>query len=200
MITVYGINPRDRSGRVRWMLHEVGQPFEDHWIDWRGVEPDTPAFRAISPLGKVPAIVTGDTHLCETSTILDWIGRTYGQGSLDPSSHDDNTYRSWLAMASSTVDPLCFEFVRPDVPRELRPPRREQAQRDLNRAVFPALESVLDERETMLPGGFSAVDIQVAASLHYADVDGRLADRDRVRAWLDAQRARPAAAASGLFG
>ncbi|MEZ4323476.1 MAG: glutathione S-transferase family protein [Myxococcota bacterium] len=200
MLKLYGIAPVDRSGRVRWMLHELGVPFEDRWLKWREGELDTPEFRAISPLGKVPAIEAEGTTLCETSVILDWLGRKYGTASLDPSTHTADGYASWMAMASATMDPLCFEFVRPDVKPEDRPARRLQASRDLSRAVMPALRAALADRDTVLEAGFCAVDIQVAASLHYADAGQQLAEEPRLKAWLDQMRARPAAVASKLFG
>jgi glutathione S-transferase len=200
MIRLYGMVPYDRSGRVRWMLNELGLSFEDRTLSFRDGDLDAPEFRAISPLGRVPALeAEGGVRLCETSVILDWLGRTHGRGSLDPAHQDDAAYRSWLAIASCTIDPVCFEFVRPDVPRDDRPGRREQAARDLARSVFPALRAALASRDAILEGGFSAVDIQVAASLHYADRDGRLADEPRLGAWLDAQRGRAAAQSSGLF-
>lgn len=199
MVKLYGIVPFDRSGRVRWMLHECGVAFEDVWLDWREEELDAPEFRAISPLGKVPAIEAGETRLCETAVCLEWVGRTYGKGSLDPLEHDPSAYQVWLALASSTIDHVCFEFVRPDIPKEHRPARREQAARDLGRAGFPALEKMLADRDSVLPTGFCAIDIQVAASLHYADRDGRLAEHPRLREWLDVMRARPAAQKAGLF-
>ncbi|MCB9676548.1 MAG: glutathione S-transferase family protein [Alphaproteobacteria bacterium] len=200
MLKLYGMAPVDRSGRVRWMLLECGVPFEDRWLKWREGDLDAPAFRAISPFGKVPAIETDDgLALCETSVILDWIGRTYGQGALNPAAHDAHRYRSWMALASSTIDPICFEFVRPDVPKDDRPARRAQALRDMNRSVFTALRETLADRGSILPAGFCAVDIQVAASLHYADSDGRLADEPRLKDWLSEMRERPAAVASKLF-
>ena len=200
MITVYGFVPFDRSGRVRWLLEELGQPYTDHWLDFRSGEARSPAFLAISPLGRVPAVTCEGDVLVESQAILSGLARRFGTGSLNPAHHDADQYESWMALASCTLDPVCFEFARPDIPKAERPARRAQAQRDLDRAIFRALLSQIDAHGTMLPGGFSPVDIQVAASLQYADRGGALADQPQLAAWLQTMRERPGAIASKLFG
>jgi glutathione S-transferase len=200
MITVYGFVPFDRSGRVRWMLHELGLEFEDQRLKFGDKGNRSPEFLAMSPLGRVPTMTCDDVTLFESSVILTWLGRKFGKGSLDPASHDPSQYDCWMALASASMDPICFEFVRPDVPDDDKPMRRAQASRDMNRSISGALNSQLAERDSILTGGFCAVDIQVAANLHYADRVDQLAEQPRLRSWLDQMRGRPAAQASNLFG
>jgi len=192
--------PFDRSGRVRWMLEELAVPYEDRVLSWAERDLDSPEYRAISPLGRVPALVSGEVKLCETTVILDWIGRTHGTGSWSPDNQDDSAYRSWMGMAGSTIDAICFEFVRPDVPIDHREARRDQAAHTFQRTVLPALRQVLQSRDTVLEGGLCAVDLQIAASLHYADQRAALDGEPRLQAWLQQMRARPAAVQAGLFG
>jgi len=198
MITVYGFVPLDRSGRVRWLLLELGVPFEDHWLDWRAGDPNSDWYRAMSPLGRVPAIKRPDgSSMCESAAIMTWLGQTHGEGSWKPSSHPD--YPSWMSMASASVDPPAFEFVRPDVPPEDREARRAQATRTMQRSILPALGKALADRDSILPGGLCGVDLQIAASLHYVDNGGLLAEEPRLAEWLSAMRARPAAVKAGIF-
>lgn len=199
MITVYGFVPFDRSGRVRWMLHELDQPFEDHWLDFREGESRGPEFLAISPLGKVPAITIGRLTVFESGAILDHLAQTFGEGStFYPGKHDGASYRSWLALASGTVDPCCFDFVRPDLSPESKALRMEQARVDLPR-ILDALLRQIGDRDSVLPTGFSAIDIQIAASLHYADRRDALEAHPQLKGYLDRARERPAAVRAGLF-
>ena len=57
---VFYTNPMSRGRIVRWMLEEVGQPYRTEVLDY-GTTMKAPAYLAINPMGKVPAIRHGDT-------------------------------------------------------------------------------------------------------------------------------------------
>ena len=52
-------NPMSRGQIARWMLEEVGQPYEQVVLDY-GTTMKAPEYLAINPMGKVPAIKHGD--------------------------------------------------------------------------------------------------------------------------------------------
>src|SRR5271169_4679087 len=54
-LTLYHISP-SRSSIVLWMLEEVGEPFDIHLLDAKKGENREPAYLAVNPMGKVPAI------------------------------------------------------------------------------------------------------------------------------------------------
>ncbi len=51
--------PKTRAGRVRWMLEELGVPYELHRLDLASGEHRTPEYLAVHPLGRVPALLDG---------------------------------------------------------------------------------------------------------------------------------------------
>ena len=53
-LTFYA-NPMSRARIVRWMLEEVGEPYETVVLDY-GTTMKSPEYLAINPMGKVPAI------------------------------------------------------------------------------------------------------------------------------------------------
>ena len=57
-------NPMSRGRIVRWMLEEVGEPYETVLLDY-GTTMKAPDYLAINPMGKVPAIRHGDTVVTE---------------------------------------------------------------------------------------------------------------------------------------
>ena len=66
-ITFY-TNPMSRGRIVRWMLEEVGHPYETVVLDYEsGMK--SPDYLAINPMGKVPAIRHGDTIVTEGAAI-----------------------------------------------------------------------------------------------------------------------------------
>ena len=57
-----------RSMRSLWLLHEMGVEFDLKIHDF-GPKLRDPAYLAVHPLGRVPALVDGDTVLFETGAI-----------------------------------------------------------------------------------------------------------------------------------
>ena len=53
-LTLY-TNPHSRGGMVRWMLEECGADYDTVAVAF-GAEIKAPAYRAINPMGKVPAL------------------------------------------------------------------------------------------------------------------------------------------------
>ena len=51
---VFYTNPQSRGRIVRWMLEEVGQPYETQVIPYDEMKGER--FLAVNPMGKVPAI------------------------------------------------------------------------------------------------------------------------------------------------
>ena len=70
MLKIYH-TPGSRSVRPIWLCFELDIPAQIKRVDasYRG----TPEWRAISPTGKVPAIEDGDTTICESGAILDYL-------------------------------------------------------------------------------------------------------------------------------
>ena len=59
-------HPQSRGRIVRWMLEEVGEPYDTVLLDY-GSTMKAPSYRAVNPMGKVPAIRHGDTVVTETA-------------------------------------------------------------------------------------------------------------------------------------
>src|SRR3546814_12145516 len=53
---IFYTNPMSRGQIARWMLEEVGAPYETRLLDY-GTTMKAAAYLAINPMGKVPAIV-----------------------------------------------------------------------------------------------------------------------------------------------
>jgi hypothetical protein len=45
-----------RSSIVRWMLEELGEPYDIHLVSFKNGETRAPEYLAINPMGKVPAL------------------------------------------------------------------------------------------------------------------------------------------------
>jgi len=75
---LYGI-ASSRARRALWTLVEAGVEFSFHKVDLAAGDHRKPAFLAINPNGKVPALVDGDlTHRVELRSVLEAEGGTTG--------------------------------------------------------------------------------------------------------------------------
>ena len=98
-LTLY-TNPHSRGANVRLMLEECGADYDTVAVAF-GTEIKAPAYRAINPMGKVPALTHGDTVLTETVAIITWLAERYPQKALIPAAGSDarGEYYRWLCFA-----------------------------------------------------------------------------------------------------
>ena len=65
-------------------LEEAGAEYRRHLVDYAGGETRTPEYRAVSPLGRVPALLTERGPLIENPAILAFIAQRYPLARLAP--------------------------------------------------------------------------------------------------------------------
>ena len=74
-------SPRSRSVRVRWLLEELGVPYE---LVQRAYKPPALPFAQDSPMGKFPALEDGPVVMIESGAIVEYLLEQYGAGRLGP--------------------------------------------------------------------------------------------------------------------
>ena len=96
--------PGSRSVRVIWLCEELGLPCEVETIDFSPEFRATPAWRAKSPTGKVPALDDDGFTIFESGAMVQYILARYGNGRLHPTQGWDAGARhlqwSWFAEAT----------------------------------------------------------------------------------------------------
>src|ERR1700761_8082562 len=80
---IFYTNPMSRGRIVRWMLEEVGQPYETVILGYAD-SMKGPEYLAINPMGKVPAIQHGDTVVTEGAAICAYLADAFPQAGLAP--------------------------------------------------------------------------------------------------------------------
>lgn len=65
-------------------LEEAGAPHAARRVDFAAAEQNGPAYRALNPKGRVPALETPQGVLTETPAILHWIAATHPEAALEP--------------------------------------------------------------------------------------------------------------------
>jgi glutathione S-transferase len=90
---VFCTNPMSRGRTVRWMLEEIGCPYRAEVLDY-GPAMKSPAFRAVNPMGKVPAIRHGETVVTEAAAVCAYLADAFPDAGLAPPPGDRFTPRT----------------------------------------------------------------------------------------------------------
>ena len=95
-------NPMSRGQIVRWMLEEVGQPYDSKIIDYSVMHDD--AYRAINPMMKVPAIVHRGKTVTECAGIIAYLADVFPEAGLGPREEEKADYYRWLLFAAGPIE------------------------------------------------------------------------------------------------
>lgn len=95
-------NPMSRGQIVRWMLEEVGQPYDSEIVDYGVMHDD--AYRAINPMMKVPAIVHRGRTVTECAAIIAYLADAFPEAGLAPRDDEKADYYRWLFFAAGPIE------------------------------------------------------------------------------------------------
>jgi glutathione S-transferase len=184
-------NPMSRGRIARWMLEEVGRPYRTEVLEY-GTTMKSPAYLAINPMGKVPAIRHGDTVVTEAAAICAYLADAFPEAGLAPPAGDSlrGPYYRWLFFGAGPVEAAVtnksFGF-------EVPPDRRPMAGYGSLAEVMDALEGALSGRDYLVGDRFTAADLYVGAQLGWGMMFGTIEKRPAFERYFQRLSARPAA-------
>lgn len=159
--------PLTRSIRVRWLLEELGIPYELVTTEYN--RDGSRGFAQNTPSGQYPYLEDGDVALSESGAIVQYILERYGNGRLEPQieSKDRAAYLYWLHFAEGTAASSINTTVWLTVYRDDADRHQEiiSAVRDSANTVFGKVEAVLAARRYIAGNEFSAADIMMGFTL-----------------------------------
>ena len=162
---IFYTNPMSRGRIVRWMLEEVGQPYETVLLDY-GTTMKAPAYLAINPMGKVPAIRHGETVVTEGGAICAYLADAFPQAGLAPPSGSRlrGSYYRWLFYAAGPVEQATsIQAMGWEPPEE----RRMMFGFGCMADVVDTLEGALAGREFLIGDSFTAADVYVGSHIDW---------------------------------
>jgi len=185
-----------RSGRVRWLLEELGAPHELVRLSLRAGEHRSLEYLAIHPHGSVPALVDGDLTLTESSAIVLHLADKYPDARMAPALGSDarGEYYRWIVYVPATVDPVLETITMQTrfLPEARRDPAVLAAAREKFATIAGVLTRALAGRPFIVGEGFTAADVVVGSALGWARFIGALDDHPQLVAYLEALQQRPA--------
>jgi glutathione S-transferase len=191
MITLY-FNRFSRATRVRWMLEELGVPYDVVRIDMGKGEHKSPSYLEIHPLGKLPAVVVDGKPMIESLAIVQYLAAHFPEKGLGPTPDNASDYYSWMVYAQVTLEPEVGNYFYSSNERfgRLDPVVAEKAKNDLRRLVAP-VEQLLSGRD-YVAGDFTAADVVMGGVLTWAASMGLLEGFPALNAYVGRIASRPA--------
>ena len=189
--------PMSRAVRPRWVLEEIGAPYELVKIDLAKNEQKRPEYLAVNPNGTVPALEDGDLRLFESAAICQYLADKFPEARLapPPGTPARGLYYQWIHYAMSGIEPPAVTIFMHTMrrPEAERIPRLVDEARAQLGAVLRVVEGALAGREYLLGREFSAADVMIGSTLRWCAMMGLLGtDLPHTTAYLERLAARPA--------
>ncbi|HEX9932890.1 MAG TPA: glutathione S-transferase family protein [Allosphingosinicella sp.] len=184
-------NPMSRGRIVRWMLEEVGEPYETTVLDY-GTTMKAPEYLAVNPMGKVPAIRHGETVVTEAAAICAYLADMFPDKGLAPPSGNPRrgNYYRWLFFAAGPLEAA----VTGKALGLLAPPDKAgMAGYGTFEDVMNAIEQAVKDCEYLCGNHFSAADLYLGAQLGWGMMFGTIDRREAFADYVGRLNARPAA-------
>jgi glutathione S-transferase len=108
---VFFHSPNTRSSGTRILLEELGAPYELRAVNMKAGDQRKPAFLAVNPMGKVPAILHRGELVTEQVAIFIYLADLFPQAGLTPARDDRlrGPYLRWMAYYGSSFEPAVVD-------------------------------------------------------------------------------------------
>ena len=190
-------NPMSRGRIVRWMLEEIGEPYETVVLDY-GTTMKSPEYLAINPMGKVPAIRYGDMIVTEGAAICAFLADMFPDRGLapPPGNPKRGTYYRWIFFAAGPVEAA----VTAKSLGLLAPADKKTM------AGYGSFEETIDCLEAAVRAGpyicgeqFTAADVYVGAQIGWGMMFGSIDKRPVFEEYFARLQSRPAAVKANML-
>lgn len=182
--------PNSRSSGSLILLEELGADYELHVLNLKAGEQRQPAYLAINPMGKVPALKHGDAVVTEQVAVYLYLADLYPEAGLAPAIGDPlrGPYLRWMAFYGS-----CFEPSLVDRAQKREPAPASTSPYGEYDTMLAVLLGQLEKGPYMLGGRFTAVDVLWGTALQWTTKFGLMPESPVVSAYIERVTTRPAA-------
>ena len=182
-------SPQSRSAGTRALLEELGADYDLHVFNLKAGEQRAPAYLAVNPMGKVPAIHHGGALVTEQPAVFIYLADLYPAAKLAPPLGDPlrGPYLRWLVFYGSCFEPA---MVDKSMQREPAPPST-CGYGDYD-TMLKTLVDQLEQGPWLLGDTFSAADVLWGTALNWTTMFKLVPELPVIRAYIDRVLARPA--------
>lgn len=186
---VFFHSPNSRSAGVRILLEELGADFELRVLNMKAGEQRSPAYLAVNPMGKVPAVLHNGVLVTEQVALYVYLADLFAQAKLAPAIGDPlrGPYLRWIAFYGSCFEPAVVDRAQkhPPAPMAMSP----YGDFDL---LFNTLTDQLAAGPWLLGERFTAADVLWGTALEWTTGFGLVPEAPVIRAYIERVTARDA--------
>jgi glutathione S-transferase len=188
-LTLYHAAP-SRSSVVRWVLEEIGEPYDIHHLSLSKGDNRAPDYLAVNPMGKVPALRHGDVVITEAAAICTYLADEFPRAKLNVPVGDARRglYLKWLFFGPSCIEPAMMDRAFP---------RQEEARRAA--LGYGDFDTVMDVVAKAVASGpfimgdqFTAADVVIGSGLRFGMLFKLLPERSEFTSYTGRLAQRPA--------
>jgi len=184
-------SPNTRSSGALVLLEELGADYELRVINMKAGEQRAPAYLAVNPMGKVPAVTHGDALVTEQVAIFLYLADLFPQAQLAPALDDPlrGPYLRWLVYYAAAFEPAIVD----------RAMKREQAPLAMSpygdyETMLRTLTDRLAQERFILGERFSAADILWGTALGWTTMFKLVPETPVIMEYVERINARPSVA------
>ncbi len=181
-IKLYRHELSGHAHRVETFLSILQKDYELVNVDLMAGEQRTEAFLKLNPFGQVPVLVDGEVTLSDSTAILVYLARKYGQEWLPTDALGQARVQRWLSVASGEV------AAGPGAARLVKlfgAPLDHEAAVTKAHKLLGTLESHLSEHKFLAADKPTIADLAVYTYVAHAPEGGvSLQNYPQVRAWI----------------
>jgi glutathione S-transferase len=160
---IFYTHPQSRGQTVRWMLEEVGAPYETEVVEYGSTMKAEP-YLSINPMGKVPAIKHKGKVVTEVAAICCYLADAFPEANLAPPPSSRADYYRWIFFTSGPVEAA---FSNKAAGWEPTPERQRMFGYGNYDLAINNLEKALSGKEYIAADHFTAADLFVGANVNF---------------------------------
>jgi glutathione S-transferase len=189
-VTLYH-SPHTRSTGALILLEELGAPYDLHVLNMKAGEQRQPAYLAVNPMGKVPALRHGDAIVTEQVAVYLYLADMFPEAGLAPQIGDPlrGAYLRWMLFYAACFEPAVVD----------RAAKHEPAPQTMS--PYGDYETMLNTVVAQLASGpyllgerFTAADVLWGTALGWTTMFGLVPKLPEITAYVNRIGSRPAAA------
>jgi len=167
-------NPMSRGQIIRWMLEEVGAPYDTEILDYASTM-KADGYRSINPMMKVPAISHNGKIVTECAAICAYLADVFPEAGLAPREEEKADYYRWMFFAAGPLEQAVTNKAAGFEPTAERQRMFGYGHYDL---AVNTLSDHLASRPYVCGSRFTAADVYVGSAVMWGTQFGTLPKLD----------------------
>jgi glutathione S-transferase len=198
---LYFFSPTDRSAKIRWLLTELGIPFENRKLNSEIKENLGPEFLGVNPMGAMPTLLMDGTIYTESAAICEFLAEKFSDGVLSVGRNEPERaeYLKWIVFSVATMEALFEQYYTKDkLPDSDRVFIESQIDR-VGNTINLQLQKAVGAIPYIVASRFTAADICLCYALNWKAAASLKEKYPLMQKYFEAMKARTKCKESNAF-